>query len=72
MAAKTEWCGEILGRAKIASAGIAGVEEQDRILHITINLLNVMPTREVHGPEGTGKVSNHYWMNSLPFVKHPS
>lgn len=65
MTANTERYGEVLGRADIASA-----KEQDGVLYITVNLLNVMPTREVQvGLKGTETVSNHYWMNSLPFVK---
>lgn len=68
MAAKTEWHGEVLGRAEIAST-----KGPDGALYITVNLLNVMPTREVPaGPKGTAAVSNHYWMNSLPFVKQTS
>jgi hypothetical protein len=70
MAAKTERLGEVLGRAEIASTKIASTREQDGALYITVNLLNVMPTREVQaGLKGTERVSNHYWMNSLPFVK---
>lgn len=68
MAAKTECYGEVLG-----STEIAATTERDGVLHITINLLNVMPTREVHvGSKGTKAVSSHYWMNSLPFVKQSS
>ena len=78
MAPKTEWRGEVLGRAEIASTEIASTEisstrERDGALYITVNLLNVMPTREVQvGLKGSETVSNHYWMNSLPFVKQTS
>jgi hypothetical protein len=72
MAAKTERHGEILG-----SAEIAGCSEQDRVLHITVNLLNVMPikvmpTREVQIGHKQSEAVSHYWMNSLPFVKQTS
>ncbi len=68
MAAQTEWHGEALKRPEMGST-----REQDAVLHITINLLTVIPTREVQiatkGPETT---SRHYWMNSLPFIKQTS
>lgn len=68
MAAKTERFGEVLRRAEIA-----GTTERDGALYITVNLLNVMPTREVQvGLKGPETASTHYWMNSLPFVKQSS
>jgi hypothetical protein len=78
MAAKTEWCGEVIGRAEVAIPQIASTEtastrERDAALYITVNLLNIMPAREVQGGfKGTETVSKHYWMNSLPFVKQSS
>jgi hypothetical protein len=68
MATGTEWNGEVLGRAEIPST-----KGQDRALYITVNLLNVMPTREVQvSHKGAETGSNHYWMDSLPFVKQTS
>jgi hypothetical protein len=68
MAAKTERYGEVLGSTEIATT-----RERDGVLHITINLLNVMPAREVHvRSKGSETASSHYWMNSLPFVKQSS
>ena len=72
MAGKTERHGEILG-----SAEIVGSSEQDCVLHITVNLLNVMPikvmpTREVRTGHRQSETASHYWMNSLPFVKQTS
>jgi hypothetical protein len=78
MAAKTNYYGEILGSTERASteatkAETVNTRDQDGVLHITINLLNVMPTREVQvAPKGTETISSHYWMNSLPFVKQTS
>ena len=73
MAAKTEWHGKVLGRIEIASTEIANTRERDGALYITVNLLNVIPTREVQvGLKGSKTVSTHYWMNSLPFVKQTS
>jgi hypothetical protein len=64
MAGKMEGYGEVLGRADIAN-----IKERDGALYITVNVLHVVPSSEVQvGP----KVSNHYWMNSLPFVKQTS
>ncbi len=68
MAGNTVWYGEVLGRADIASA-----KERNNVLHITVNVLNVVPSSEIQaGPKHTGTVSNHYWMNSLPFVRQTS
>jgi hypothetical protein len=68
MAAKTEWCGEEIRKGEIASTS-----ERDGALYITVNVLSVMPTREVQvGLKGTERVSSHYWLNSLPFVKQSS
>ena len=72
MAGKTERHGEILG-----SAEIVGSSEQDCVLHITVNLLNVMPIkvmspREVQAGHKRSETVSHYWMNSLPFVKQTS
>ena len=73
MAAKTERYGEILGSTERASTEIVRTRDQDGVLHITVNLLNVMPTREVQvAPKGTETISSHYWMNSLPFIKQTS
>jgi hypothetical protein len=73
MAAKTECSGEVVGRAEIASREITSSSDQGCVLHVTVNLLNVIPTREVQvGIKGTGTASSHYWMNSLPFVKQMS
>ena len=72
MAAKTECYGEI-GTTEIESTEATNTRDQDGVLHITINLLNVMPTREAQvAPKGTETISSHYWMNSLPFVKQTS
>jgi len=68
MAMKTD-----LYEAILASPEIAAAREQHNALYITVNLLNVIPAREVQPqPKGTEVVSNHYWMNSLPFVKQNS
>jgi hypothetical protein len=78
MAAKTECYGEVLGRPEIAStettkAETVNTKDQPGVLHITINLLNVMPTRELRvSPKGPEATSRHYWMNSLPFIKQTS
>jgi hypothetical protein len=47
--------------------------EREGVLHITVNVLNVVASSEAHvGIESTETGSNHYWMNSLPFVKQTS
>ncbi|MFZ3340022.1 MAG: hypothetical protein WA213_04005 [Terriglobales bacterium] len=57
----------------MATAETASAREREGVLYITVNLLNVMPTREVQvGSKRSESVSSHYWMNSLPFVKQSS
>jgi hypothetical protein len=70
MAGEAEWNREIVGEPTIMASD---TNEREGVLHITVNVLNVVASSEAHvGIESTETGSNHYWMNSLPFVKQTS
>jgi hypothetical protein len=64
MAGAMEAHGEVLGKADNPNIG-----DESGVLYITVNVFNIAPVREVRVGHGGRSVSNHYWMNSLPFVK---